>query len=70
MDGGVYLIYLLRTMRLVYAHEVDASRSKIWIFKLFKHEYYLVFVTVIVMLIKVIPIIFNDWTTYNFYTFL
>jgi len=37
LDGSLYLIYLIRSLRLVYAHEIDTSRSKTWIFKFFKH---------------------------------
>jgi len=69
-DGSVYFIYLLRSLRLVYAHEIDTSRSKSWIFKFFKHEYYLVLFTMLMMLVKVMPIVFSPHKEYNFYTFL
>lgn len=36
-DGSIYFIYLLRSLRLVYAHEIDTSRSKTKVFKFFKH---------------------------------
>jgi len=37
LDGSLYMLYLMRSLRLVYAHEIDISRSKTFIFKFFKH---------------------------------
>lgn len=61
-DGCLYFIYLLRSLRLVYAHEIDNSRSKTLIFKFFKHEYYLTIIIFIMIIIKIIPIIATNYT--------
>lgn len=60
LDGSVYLIYLIRSLRLVYAHEIDTSRSKTWIFRFFKNEYNLVLFIVVTIVIKIIPILCSD----------
>jgi hypothetical protein len=71
LDGSLYFIYLLRSLRLVYAHEIDTSRSKTLIFKLFKHEYNLVIFTLLVILIKIIPIIIANYGDDDmFFTFI
>lgn len=61
-DGSIYFIFLLRSLRLVYAHEIDTSRSKTIIFKFFKHEYNLLLITVLMILLKIVPIVIsNTW---------
>jgi len=37
LDGAIYFIYLVRSLRLIYAHTTDVSRQHTWIFKLFRH---------------------------------
>lgn len=59
VDGSIYLIYIMRAFRLVYAHEVDSSRSKTRIFKFLKHELYMALALIGVILLKVLPVIFN-----------
>jgi hypothetical protein len=60
-DGCLYLIYLLRSLRLAYAHEIDTSRSKTWIFRFFKHEYNLVLFLLGTIIAKIIPILTIDY---------
>lgn len=77
-DGCLYFIYLLRSLRLVYAHEIDTSRSKTIIFQFFKHEYNLVIYLFFMIMIKIIPILasnygeedlFLTFIDINFYSF-
>jgi hypothetical protein len=77
-DGCLYFIYLLRSVRLVYAHEIDSSRSKTWIFQFFRHEYNQVLLVLGMMLVKVVPVLvaesreedlFLTYIDVNFYTF-
>ena len=37
LDGSLYLLYIMRSLRLAYAHEIDVSRRATWIFKFMKH---------------------------------
>lgn len=60
-DGCIYFIYLLRSLRLVYAHEIDTSRSKTWIFKFFKNEYNLVLFLFAMIMSKIIPILVTNY---------
>ncbi len=76
LDGTVYFLYLLRSLRLVYAHEIDTSRSKTAIFKFFKHEYNLILFVLLVIGLKIIPILVNEdddvfltFIDVNFYSF-
>jgi hypothetical protein len=59
LDGTIYSIYVIRSIRLVYAHTTDPSRQKTFIFKMFKHEYYLGALAVALMLFRMLPIFFN-----------
>lgn len=77
-DGCLYFIYLLRSLRLVYAHEIDTSRSKTSIFKFFKHEYNIVLFMFVMVMIKIIPIVTSNYSEedlfltfidINFYSF-
>jgi len=61
LDGSLYLIYLIRSLRLVYAHEIDTSRSKTWIFNFFKNEYNLVIFILVTLVIKIIPILCTNF---------
>jgi len=70
-DGCLYFIYLLRSLRLVYAHEIDNSRSKTLIFKFFKHEYYLTIIIFLMIIIKIIPILATNYSEQDiFLTFI
>ena len=69
LDGTIYFIYILRSLRLVYAHTSDPSRQKTPVFKLFKYEYLLGGLAICLMLLRMIPIGFNpDEDEYKFYT--
>jgi hypothetical protein len=59
LDGTIYFIYVLRSLRLVYAHTTDPSRQKTWIFKLFKYEYLLGCLAIFLMLLRMVPIYWN-----------
>lgn len=61
-DGCIYFIYLLRSLRLVYAHEIDTSRSKTWIFKFFKNEYNLVLFLFAMIMAKITPILVTNYS--------
>lgn len=66
LDGSIYLTYVFRSLRLVYAHEIDSSRSNTKIYQYFKKEYLLALTILAILFLKVLPIIFNDQNT-NFY---
>ena len=69
LDGTIYFIYILRSLRLVYAHTTDPSRQKTYIFKLFKYEYILAILSIALMLLRMVPIYWNpDENEYKFYT--
>lgn len=69
LDGTIYFIYILRSLRLVYAHTTDPSRQKTSIFKLFKYEYLLGCLAIFLMLLRMVPIYWNpDEDEYKFYT--
>ena len=69
LDGTIYFIYIIRSLRLVYAHTTDPSRQSTIIFKLFKYEYILGFLSVGLMVCRMLPIYFNpDEDNYQFYT--
>jgi hypothetical protein len=59
LDGAIYFIYILRSLRLVYAHTTDPSRQNTFIFILFKYEYILGLVSVLLMILRMVPIYFN-----------
>lgn len=59
LDGTIYFIYILRSLRLVYAHTTDPSRQNTYIFKLFKYENILALVSILLMLLRMLPIYFN-----------
>ena len=61
-DGSLYLLYLIRSLRLAYAHQIDISRRQTWIFNFMKHEYYLAAFFILVTFIKIIPIIIYQST--------
>lgn len=69
LDGIIYFIYILRSLRLVYAHTTDPSRQRTYIFKLFKYEYLLGTLAIALMLLRMVPIYWNpDENVYKFYT--
>ena len=69
LDGTIYFIYILRSLRLVYAHTTDPSRQKTYIFKLFKYQYLLGTLAIGLMLLRMLPIYWNpDETQFKFYT--
>lgn len=59
LSGGSYLIYMLRSARVAYAHETDPSRNKTWIFKIFKNEALLASMVVGLVLIRAILVWFS-----------
>jgi len=59
LDGTIYFIYVLRSLRLVYAHTTDPSRQNTSVFKMFKYEFCLGILSIILMLLRMLPIYFN-----------
>lgn len=69
LDGAIYFVYLVRSLRLIYAHTTDLSRQNTWIFKLFKHEYILGTICATLLILRIIPVYFNpDPNNYSFMT--
>ena len=60
-DGSLYTVYLMRSLRLCYAHEIDISRSKTKIFQFFKREYFMASFLILVAAIKIVPIIMTSY---------
>jgi hypothetical protein len=71
-QGSLYLLYVIRALRLVYAHEVDHSRRNTWIFRFMKNEYFLVAFFTVVTIIKIIPILVSNSSSQDdiFFTFI
>lgn len=59
-QGSLYLLYVIRALRLVYAHEIDNSRRNTWVFKFMKNEYFLVGFMVVVTVVKIIPVLVSN----------
>jgi 4-hydroxybenzoate polyprenyltransferase len=69
LDGAIYFVYLVRSLRLIYAHTTDVTRQNTIIFKLFKHEYLLGLICAALLLLRIIPVYFNpDPQNYSFKT--
>ncbi len=48
-------IYILRTLRIHYAYNLQDNMRSHWVFRLFKHEWYLVFLVFILLIFRMIP---------------
>lgn len=59
LEFSVYSVYLLRCLRIWYAHGVDKTRRKSVPFFVFKHENLLALAVMVVGILRALPVIFD-----------